>query len=529
MARGRLSVVLATAGLAVGIAAEAVTDGGLAASAADLGTGWTVLACGLWGWCRRPDQLRWPALALAGIAWFAGNFAAGAALIYLHRGPLVNACVAGARSHPRRVAAAVAAGYVDALVTGAGSGALTLGVAVLVATLAVPAWTSPSAVPGRLAAGSRTALAAGLALAGATAIAGVSGTAADATLYAYEAAVVAAALLLAAVPGAEARARETLADLVVEIGPARRAPTTRRALARALGDPSLQVGYRLAGTARYVDRDGRPVELPRDGSRRAATMVEREGEPIAVLVHDAAALDDPSVVDAVREATALVLANARLEADVGTQLGELRASRERIVEARDEQRRLLARRLRDGSERRLGDVAEAVGRARAAAPGPEGGELLDLIDAELERAREELRELARGIHPRVLTERGLSAALEALAERAPVPVAVVAPQGRLPGPVEAAAYFLCSEALTNVAKYAHASAVRCEVALCDDHVAVSVVDDGAGGAEPGRGSGLRGLADRIDALGGRFEVTSPAGGGTTVRAELPLPAAGAPV
>jgi signal transduction histidine kinase len=326
-----------------------------------------------------------------------------------------------------------------------------------------------------------------------------------------------------AVPVRELRRRATVADLVVELGPARRSHSVRDALARALGDPTLEIGYWLPDAGRYVDLDGRPVELPGRDTGRAATIVEHDGERVAALVHDAAALDAPPLAEAVQEAAGLVLANARLQAEVGAQVQQLRASRQRIVEARDEQRSRLSSRLHEGAERRLGEVAEAVERARAhAAASGQDLELLDMIDSELAKARDELRELGRGIHPRVLTERGLGAALEALAERAAMPVELGAPPRRLPGPVEAAAYFVCSEALANVAKYARASHARCEVSCDDGWVRIAVVDDGVGGADPARGSGLRGLADRVEALGGRLAVTSAVGAGTTVRAELPL-------
>jgi signal transduction histidine kinase len=263
--------------------------------------------------------------------------------------------------------------------------------------------------------------------------------------------------------------------------------------------------------------------LPGAGDQRAAMLVERDGEPMAALVHDPAMLEDPSLLGAVREATALILTNSRLESEVATQLGELRASRGRIVQARDEQRRRLARLLRSGAERRLGEVGAAVARARAqASPDLRDLDLLDLLTNEVEAARAELGALARGIHPRALTESGLGEALAALVERAPVPIELTAPTERLPGPIEAAAYFVCAEAMTNVAKYASASRVRCEVSSRGGRVRVAVIDDGVGGAHPGTGSGLRGLADRIDALGGTFTITSPPGRGTIISADLPL-------
>jgi signal transduction histidine kinase len=532
MRRDRGIAIVAAGGTAIGIAAELVSGAGVAQSAADLATGWTLLGCGLWGWRARPDQLRWVLLAGAGLTWFAGNFAdagaagvsaVGAALIFLHRGPLVHASISGARSRSPLVIVTAVAGYADALITGSPNAELTVVLGLLVGALGVDsvARRGGGAVRSeRLVGAARLVLGAGLVLAGVTALAHSSPRTAN---YAYEAALVAAALLLAAVPVYEGRARAMLADLVVELGPARRSRTVRDTLARALGDPSLQVGFWLPDAGRYVDFAGRPVELPAPGSERTATILERDGERVAALVHDVAILDDPALTRAVQEAAGLVVANARLEAEVGAQLGELRASRQRIVKARDEQRRRLAGRLHDGAERRLAEVAEAVSRSREQPSlSEEDAELFDLIDEELAQAREELANLARGIHPRVLTERGLSAALAALAERAPVPVELAVEVERLPAAVEVAAYFVCSEALTNVAKYAGASRVRCEVRRADGRVSVAVLDDGVGGAEPGSGSGLRGLADRIEAIGGSFEVTSTAGQGTAVRAELPL-------
>jgi signal transduction histidine kinase len=537
MRRGWIIATVAAAGVALAITAELVADAGPGTSIADLATGLTVFACGLWGMHERPAELRWPLLAFAGLVWFAGNFAdagstvvssIGAALIYLHRGPLVHAAIISSRARYRPIMVlAVIAGYTAALVTGTLNGTLTLVSAALVGGLA--AWTIVRrgvhvARHDLLVTSSQLILAAALALAAVTALSHVTFAVSQIALYGYEAGLAASALLLAAAAGSESRTRAMLADLVVlELGRARRSETVRGALARALGDRSLQVGYWVADAGRYVDANGFTVTLPGATDQRAAIVVERDGEPMAALVHDPAVLEDPSLSEAVREATALLFANWSLEAEVATQLGELRASRGRIVEARDEQRRRLARLLRDGAERRIVEVGVAVARARAlAAPGLRDLDLLDVLTRELEAARDELGALARGIHPRALTESGLAAALSALVDRAAIPIELIAPAERMPAPIEAAAYFVCSEAVTNVAKYAHASRVRCEVLRRDELVAVAVVDDGVGGADPRAGSGLRGLADRIDALGGRFTVTSPAGKGTTIRAELPL-------
>ena len=204
---------------------------------------------------------------------------------------------------------------------------------------------------------------------------------------------------------------------------------------------------------------------------------------------------------------------------------ELRASRVRIVEAADAARRRIERDLHDGAQQRLVALGLDVrlARRRVVDDPDSAGVLLERLGDELSAASAELRELARGIHPAVLTERGLSAAVAALATRAPVPVEVLeVPQVRLAASIEAAAYFTIAEALTNVAKYAQASHASVTVRYHDGHALVEVRDDGVGGADPAGGSGLRGLADRVTAVGGRIELASPAGEGTLLRAELPL-------
>ncbi|RKQ91314.1 histidine kinase [Solirubrobacter pauli] len=209
------------------------------------------------------------------------------------------------------------------------------------------------------------------------------------------------------------------------------------------------------------------------------------------------------------------LANAQARED-------LAASRARIVQAGDAERRRLERNLHDGAQQRL--VSLALMLRLAARRHPED---IDLVRAgeELGHALTELRELARGIHPAVLSERGLEPAVRAVADRAPIPVALsVDLEERLPDPVEAAAYYVVAEALTNVAKYAHATGVTVGVERADGLALIVVRDDGVGGAAAGRGSGLRGLADRVEALGGRLEIDSPLGAGTTVRAEIPVAA-----
>jgi signal transduction histidine kinase len=203
---------------------------------------------------------------------------------------------------------------------------------------------------------------------------------------------------------------------------------------------------------------------------------------------------------------------------------DLRASRARLVRAEDEARRALERNLHDGAQQRLValSVSLRVIESRLKADPDGAAALLSGAMEELSQALAELRELARGIHPAVLTDRGLRPALESLVARAPIPVELVATDERFPPETEAAAYYVVSETLTNVARYAEASAARVEVARTDGVLRVQVSDDGIGGADPTRGSGIRGLVDRVAVLDGTLEVASPVGGGTSIRAEIPL-------
>jgi signal transduction histidine kinase len=216
--------------------------------------------------------------------------------------------------------------------------------------------------------------------------------------------------------------------------------------------------------------------------------------------------------------------NDRLHAAVKAQLEEVRASRARIVAATDAERRRLERDIHDGAQQRLVIASLAVQRAQAEAgsSGPAVAETLANAADELKLALSELRELARGIHPAILTEEGLGPALESLADRSPVDTVIDSDSiGRLPPPVEATAYFVVSEALANVAKYSRARRATVALTVAHGHLHVEVADDGIGGAEMSNGSGLRGLVDRVAALGGELAVRSPIEGGTRIVAEIP--------
>lgn len=312
--------------------------------------------------------------------------------------------------------------------------------------------------------------------------------------------------------------RREASDLVVELR-TEGAASLRERLARVLGDPTLNVAYRL-DDGRYVDAAGQSFELPR-GPDRAITLVTAQGEEVAALVHDPVLLDEPALVESVRATAGLVLENERLAAEVGAQLAEVRASRARLVAATDAERRRLERNLHDGAQQRLVTLSVALGLAAARGDATNPGALSRAQD-EVEEAIAELRELARGIHPTLLRDEGLTAAIEALARRTPVPVTVEGSvEDRLPDAVELAAYFVVSEALTNVVKHASASEAKVRLKREAGSLRVVIVDDGVGGARAEADSGLAGLRDRLEALDAKLVVESEPGLGTRIRTEIP--------
>jgi signal transduction histidine kinase len=285
------------------------------------------------------------------------------------------------------------------------------------------------------------------------------------------------------------------------------------------------VAYWAPTSGRFVDAAGEPVELPEGDTGQAVTMLERNGLREAAIIHDAILLEEPGLITSVAGALWLAVENDRLSDEVEAQLEEVRASRARIVEAGDLERRRVERDLHDGAQQRLVSLSLELQVARRAL-GDDGD---PAVRRSLERASDEalaalaeLRELALGIHPLILTEAGLGAAVESLADRTPVPVTVDIGDERYPSAVEAAAYFVISEALANVSKYANATRVTVRASAVDDHLRIDIEDDGIGGADPQAGSGLRGLADRLAALDGTISVVSPVGGGTRVSVRIPI-------
>jgi len=321
-------------------------------------------------------------------------------------------------------------------------------------------------------------------------------------------------------------ARAAVGDLVVELGKATiPEEELQAALAARLGDPTLEIAYHVPERSGYVDGAGRSTDLPVDRKGRAVTILEADGAPLAALVHDEFLRHDPEILEAVTAAARLAISNERLRADMQAQVEEVRASRARIVEAGDVERRGVERDLHDGAQQRLVTLSMKLGVLREHAAGTVGRDVAVALERASEHLREainELRELARGIYPAALTDEGLPAAIRSLADRAPMPVTVESLfQGRPPPSVEATAFFVIGEALTNIAKHAPSAAVTIRVGEDGSALLVEVRDDGGGGADLERGSGLRGLDDRVAASGGTLTIVSPPGEGTALHAVIP--------
>jgi signal transduction histidine kinase len=317
-------------------------------------------------------------------------------------------------------------------------------------------------------------------------------------------------------------ARSAIGDLILELRTDPGPGALRDALSDALRDPSLTLAYWLPDFQAYVDFDGREVELP-DHNGRAATLIERNGAQVAALIHDGALDDEPQLLDAVGAAAGISLENGRLHAELRARLEELKGSRARLSEAGHRERQSLERNLHDGAQQRLIALSLELSMLELKLDDrPDLQSRLDAARREIATTLEELRDVARGIHPAVLSGHGLAVALESIAVRAPLPVRLTVDlDARLPDRVEAAAFYVVSESLTNVAKHAEASNATVLVNKTRNGLIVEIVDNGVGGADTEKGSGLRGLADRVEALGGRLRVWTPLGGGTRVQAEIP--------
>jgi signal transduction histidine kinase len=569
----RALIALAVASLALGLAALAlVTTSDREADPAAwivlaLTMGWGFAGAGIFAWWRRPENRIGPLMTLVGFLWFLGALSSadtawaytlGVVLGTLWVGAVVHMLVAfpSGRVKPgleRGVvvlgwSAAIALPFVATLVTARPNGCrdcpddlllvwdsdtastvveglgLVVSVVLLVGlgVVLVRRWRGFGKVQ-------RRALAPVVWTGGAVAVVGVGSVlpiafGADELSQVVDAVLI---VLITALPFAFLvglmRSSLSRAGAVSALFERLGGVSARDALAEALGDDSLALAYWLPDSGRYVDARGQTVALPAPGGGRAVTEIERDGAPVAAIVHAPALLDDRELVRTAGAAAALALENERLAAEVRAQYDDLRAASARLVVAGDAARRRIERDLHDGAQQRLVSLSITLNLARRQAePGSQTASLLDSAMTELAAGLSELRELARGIHPAVLTERGLDPALAGLAARAPLPVTITAAlKERLPPAVEAAAYFVVMEALTNVAKYASATAAEVTIQQINGHVVIDVADDGVGGADPAAGTGLVGLDDRVTALGGRLDVESPPGGGTVVRAEMP--------
>jgi signal transduction histidine kinase len=563
----RVLLVVGVAGFAAGLVLAAITlssdhvdDPGFDAALVLL-VGWSFIGTGLFAWWRRPANGTGPLMAAAGFAWFATNLSAsdddllftiGIALDALFPGMIGHLLVVFPAGHAQTTAERAVVVSIYFVVTVLQIPSLlfeepgdprnllivhadqplsdALDVMQLAAALVVFA-ASWVPIVRRVRAGGaaqRRALlpvivTGGLAFA-VYAVSKVFDAAGDASA----ALDWAAKALVATIPfgflvgllSTRLAQGAAVSELISRVGDAPGEGPLRAALADALGDPTLALAYWLPDSERFVDALGHPVEVSGVGW----TEVELQGRRIAAIAHNPALHEEPQLVRAAGAAAALALENQRLAAELRARIEDLRASRARLVEAGDNERRRLERDLHDGAQSRLVALALKLKLARMnVADESEAATLLDESSSELQASLDELRELARGLHPVVLTDRGLTAAVRILADRAPVPVEIEAlPAERLPPPVEIAVYFVVAEALTNVAKYARATAATVSITAGGGRVAVAVADDGVGGADVAGGSGLRGLSDRVAALDGRLVLDSPPGEGTRLRAEIPL-------
>jgi signal transduction histidine kinase len=524
-------VLVAAVAVAAAVAAESAGGPDMPELVGDLATGLVLLGGGAVASIRRPGAGAGPLMVASGLTWFAGDL--WSALLYAHRGPLVHLLLTypSGRTSSRVTLAVIAAAYVDGVIPEvARSEWATLALAVGVVLVAAERHRVAGVAERRARA---SALAAAVLLCTTLALTALGrlldAETAEAPVWALYGSIIAIACGLTADLLWGRWGRSALTGFVIDLGDRDEPQALRGALARALGDPGLGLAYRVDDGAGWVDEAGRPVVIPAgdDEQQRAVTLIGDEGAPLAALIHDPATLADSELIAAVAAATRLAVANVRLQAEIAARLDDMAASRRRLVEAGDEERRRLGDQLASGPEARLADVAARLERLAAGSGGETEADLRGLID-EVATSRAQLQDLAHGIRPRTLTSGGLRPGLAELARLSSVPVNVEVSDGRYAPAVELAAFFVCSESLANVTKHAGASRVRVAVEHSEHRLRILVDDDGVGGADECHGAGLRGLADRVEALAGQLRVDSPRGGGTRVEAILPTAESAAP-
>jgi signal transduction histidine kinase len=541
LARIRILQVAAVAAGVLGIVAEveAFDRANPAGWLPDVLVGWACVGFGLFGWSRRPESRTGPLLAAAGFAWFIGNFASvsivpiawvASQLIFLHRAVLIHATLTfptGRIASRTRLLAAIL-GYAAWIAPPlARNPTVAIAISSVVIVVSLRDYVSaPHPARRARAVALVAAVALGLAFAVATIVhaAVPSGRLDQPVLLTYEAGLILVVALLSLALATWRMQPGVVTDLVVVLSGSE-GGTVRDVLASALGDPSLLIGYWDPQSDAYLDAAGQPVPLPDGDAKRTVTRVDVDRGPAAVIVHDPAVLESSELSESIATVARLAAANSRLRSDVFDQLAELRASRRRLVVAGDAERSRLERRVEDGPLRRASALAEALSQteamARDSGQDPVARNIAHARSL-LESATEDLQELARGLHPRSLTGAGLVVALQYLAVQSPLPVDIDVAVDRLPEAIEAAVYFVCAEGLANVAKHAHASRASVSVRRVGDTVKVEVADDGTGGAELDAGTGLRGLADRVEAFGGKLDLERPNESGTRLVAEIPM-------
>lgn len=467
-----------------------------------MGLAW--FAGGLAAWPRRETRGSAALMAWVGVTWLLGD--AFQTLVLLHWGALAHLLIAypTGRLESRVARAAVLIGYVAALLAAVlpGTG-WAFGFAIALLGAALVRFTTANGTVRR----SRAAP-----VAVAVAVGAVLSTAAIMSvdlLSAYELTLGLAALALAADLRIAHWSEAAITGIVVDLGGRPAGGMVKERLARAIGDPSLIVGYVVEEGGPPVDEHGLPITLPELGGGRAVTPVEHNGHEVAVLVHDSASLGDPELLAEAASVLSVAVATARLQAGLRSLMGEIEGSTERLVDAaRAEQRRLAAE--------LWAQVVSPLREAGRSLQNAGAGDLHQRLTA----LRRELMLFAEGLDPVALHAAGLAPALRSLADGAGLPVALTLADRRYPPEIETCAWFVCSEAIANALKHAHASRLSIRVAPRGDVLRVEVVDDGAGGAEPARGSGLRRLAERVAASGGLLTIESRPGLGTILRADF---------
>lgn len=460
--------------------------------------------------------------ALTGAAWFAGT--AFAVALYWHRGPLAHLLLAypGARVDSRSTAIVIAAGYAVAalpVVWGTDTAAAVLAIGLSVVVLLSWARSNGRRRTFRLRALVATSVFAGVVLTGiaANTLVGPQ-SAALPVLLGYECVLVGIAVLLGF--GVRPPRQEMIADLVVDLagqGPA----SARDSLARVVGDASLRVGYRSDPAGTFEDSQGGVLALPDDTGDTVTFMIEPPDRPAIAIVHEPGSLDDPGVRAGVADAALILVENARLRREAQDRVAAVEASRRRLIGASDRERRRLSRQIEATVRRRIVEVRDDIKTLIDDRQDVTDGEDLAAAASLLDDTRAVIDRAIVGLHPENL-DAGLSAALQTLADRNPFPVIVRGVAPTCPPVTATAAYYACLEAVTNAAKYAPGAKVQVTVAAAHDHLHITITDDGPGGADSARGTGLVGVADRIAAAGGSLTVVSPSGEGTRILIDLPL-------